>query len=374
MPPASLYIHVPFCARRCPYCDFAVSVNGRAEFRAAYLEALQLELKTQLSGTSAHLKTIFCGGGTPTELSAAQLNSILDTVRAHATVAPDAEVSLEANPENLSRETLRELHEGGWNRLSLGAQSFDDTTLRFLGRAHDGARIERVVHEAREEGWTNISLDLIYGAPAQTLEMWRSTLERAVELNVPHVSAYSLTVETGTALGQRAAKGTFRALDDDHLADRMDVASELLEHAGLERYEVSNWARLGQECRHNQNYWRGGSYFAAGCGAHGHFDGERFWNERDTKIYVRRIISDGTARVETERLTPNERLVERLATGLRTREGVALNEGETKLLQPTLASLCKMGLLKYDAEHLKPEKTGFALADGLASRLIGHIL
>lgn len=374
MPPASLYVHVPFCARRCPYCDFAVSVNGRAEFRAAYLEALQLELKIQLEGQSAHLDTIFCGGGTPTELSAGQLNSILETVRAHATLSPDAEISLEANPENLSRETLRELRAGGWNRLSLGAQSFDDATLRFLGRAHDGARVERVIHEAREEGWTNISLDLIYGAPSQTLDVWRETLLRAVELRVPHVSAYSLTVESGTALGQRVAKGAIRPLDDDHLADRMDAACEILEGAGLERYEVSNWARPGWECRHNQNYWRGGSYFAAGCGAHGHFDGERFWNERDTKVYVRRVISSGNARVETERLTPNERLIERLATGLRTQEGVALEAEKIALFEPTLSGLCKMGLLKFEDGRLKPEKLGFALADGLASRLIGHIL
>ncbi|RYG53285.1 radical SAM protein, partial [bacterium] len=170
MPPASLYVHVPFCARRCPYCDFAVSVNGRADFRAAYVEALQLEIKSQLEGTNAQLETIFCGGGTPTELSAAQLNLILDTVRSHATLAPNAEVSLEANPENLSRETLRQLREGGWNRLSLGAQSFDNETLRFLGRAHDSDRIGQVVQDARAEGWTNISLDLIFGAPSQTLE------------------------------------------------------------------------------------------------------------------------------------------------------------------------------------------------------------
>ena len=349
-------------------------MNGRAEFRAAYLEALQLELVTQLKGQGAHLHTIFCGGGTPTELSAEQLNSILETVRAHATLSPDAEVSLEANPENLSRETLRELRAGGWNRLSLGAQSFDDTTLRFLGRAHDGERIKQVIREAREEGWTNVSLDLIFGAPAQTLEMWRATLKRAARLGVPHVSAYSLTVESGTALGQRATKGTFRPLDDDHLADRMDAASEVLEEAGLERYEVSSWARPGWECRHNQNYWRGGSYFAAGCGAHGHFDGERFWNERDTKIYVRRVISGGNARVETERLSANERLIERLATGLRTREGVVLAESETALFEPTLSGLCKMGLLKFENGRLKPEKSGFALADGLASRLIGHIV
>lgn len=372
--PPSLYIHIPFCVRRCPYCDFAVSVNKRTDFRAAYLEALRLELKTQLSGQNAILQTIFCGGGTPTELTASQLNCVLDTVRQYATLTPDAEISLEANPENLSPQTLSELRAGGWNRLSLGAQSFDDTTLQFLGRAHDAHRVENAVREARSAGWTNISLDLIYGAPHQTLEMWRKTLERAVELGVPHISAYSLTVETGTALGHRASKGFFRPLDDDQLADRMDAAVEILEAAGLERYEVSNWAKPGFECRHNQNYWRGGSYFAVGCGAHGHFDGERFWNERDTKIYVRRVAESGNARAETERLEAHQRLIERVATGLRTREGVLLEKGEADSLQPTLKLMCEANLLTWDGVRLQPVKSTFALADGLAERLIGHIL
>ena len=373
MPPASLYIHVPFCARRCPYCDFAVSVNGRADFRAAYVEALKLELRAQLCGKSVTLQTIFCGGGTPTELSASQLNSVLQTVRQCATIAPDAEVSLEANPENLSGAALNELREGGWNRLSLGAQGFDDTTLLFLGRAHDGARVERVVAQAREAGWKNISLDLIFGAPSQSLDSWRETLHRAVGLDVPHVSAYSLTIEAGTALGLSAAKGTFFELGEDALADRMDAASEIL-GAALERYEVASWARPGFECHHNQNYWRGGSYFAVGPGAHGHFDGERFWNERDTKIYIRRVTQSGAARVETERLTRNQRLIERIATGLRTREGVALEENEIALLQPTLGTLCSAGALRLHDGYLQPELSAFALADGLAGRLIGHIL
>lgn len=350
-----------------------MSVNQKKEFRAAYVEALRLELKSQLSQHHATLRTLFCGGGTPTELSAAQLNCVLEEVRAHATLE-SAEVSLEANPETLSRPELEELKAGGWNRLSLGAQGFDDATLQFLGRAHNAARIENVVASARAAGWNNISLDLIYGAPSQSLESWRQTLERAVELEVPHVSAYALTLEAGTALGLRAAKGTFFELDDDALADRMDAASEILARAGLERYEVSNWAKPGFECRHNQNYWRGGSYFAVGCGAHGHFDGERFWNERDTKIYIRRVTQNGNARVETERLSAKQRLVERVATGLRTREGVALAQGEAEMLQPTLKSLCMAGALRFDGKHLQPEKSAFALADGLAERLIGHIL
>ena len=351
-----------------------MSVNQKTEFRAAYVEALRIELKSQLNEQNAKLETVFCGGGTPTELSATQLNSVLEEVRAQARLAEDAEVSLEANPENLSRQELEELKAGGWNRLSLGAQGFDDATLAFLGRAHDGARIEGAVESAREAGWNNISLDLIYGAPSQSLEVWRETLHRAVALDVPHVSAYALTLEAGTALGLRAAKGTFFELDDDALADRMDAACEILGRAGLQRYEVSNWAKPGFECRHNENYWRGGSYFAVGCGAHGHFDGERFWNERDTKIYLRRVFQSASARVETERLSSNQRLVERVATGLRTREGVALAQEEVALLQPTIKLLCVAGALRFNGRYLQPEESAFALADGLAKRLIGHIL
>jgi len=372
--PSSLYLHVPFCARRCPYCDFAVSLQRRPEFRANYVEALRKEISAQLRNENARIETVFCGGGTPTELSAPQLNSLLQSVREHAEVAPDAEISLEANPENLSRDTLCELRSGGWNRLSLGAQAFDSPTLRFLGRAHDATKIEEVVRWARATGWTNFSLDLIFGAPNQTLALWRDTLCRATELGAPHVSAYSLTVEGGTALGARAAKGLFSSLDDELMADRMDAASEILESAGLERYEVSNWARPGFECRHNQNYWRGGDYFAAGCGAHGHRDGWRWWNERDAKVYLRRLDEANHARAGEERLDEKERLVERIATGLRTREGVRLTGEEERRLRPVVEPFERAELLGLENGRVFPLSKGFALADGLAARLIGHIV
>ncbi len=351
-----------------------MSLQKRPEFRANYVESLRKEIRAQLQNENARIETIFCGGGTPTELNAVQLNSLLQTVREHAQVAPDAEISLEANPENLSRETLGELRSGGWNRLSLGAQAFDEQTLGFLGRAHDAAKIEEVVGWARATGWTNFSLDLIFGAPNQTLAQWRDTLCRAVELRAPHVSAYSLTVEGGTALGARAAKGLFSSLDDDLMADRMDAAGEILESAGLERYEVSNWARPGFECRHNENYWRGGDYFAAGCGAHGHRDGWRWWNERDAKVYIRRLEEADNARAGEERLHAVERLVERIATGLRTRAGVRLTGDEERLLRPVVEPFERAELLRLENGRVFPLSKGFALADGLAARLIGHIV
>jgi len=365
---------VPFCARRCPYCDFAVSLQRRPEFREAYVEAVRGETQNQLRGADATMRTIFCGGGTPTELSALQLNSLLDTVREFAVVAPDAEISLEGNPENLSPAMLAQLGEGGWNRLSLGAQAFDDETLRFLGRAHDGERIKQVVETARQTGWENISLDLMFGAPTQSLSSWEETLRQAGELGVPHVSAYSLTVENGTAFGMRESKGAACVVDDDALADRMDAASTILEGAGLQRYEVASWARPGWECRHNENYWRGGSYLAAGSGAHGHRDGFRWWNERDAKIYIRRMQSEGIAIAGSEELDETARLVERIATGIRTREGFWLQEQELHTLARPLETLRGAGLIECEGGHIRANPSGFALADGLASRLIGHIL
>ncbi len=351
-----------------------MSLNGKAQFRAAYLEAMQRELAAQLGGQGARLATVFCGGGTPTELSAEQLNALLSTIREYAPLAEGAEVSLEANPENLTLEMLRALRARGWNRLSLGAQSFDDDTLAFLGRVHDGARISSVVGWAREAGWENISLDLIFGAPIQSPRKWRATLEHAAALGVNHLSAYSLTIEPGTAMGLRLAQGNLHELDDDAQADLMDAASEVLEGAGYARYEVASWCVPGFECRHNMNYWRGGSYYAVGCGAHGHFDGERFWNERDAKTYIRRVTQTGAARVETERLTAHQRLGERVVTGLRTREGVRLNSEQAALLQPAMGDLCGAHLLSWDGAHLAPTASGFALADGLARRLVERLL
>lgn len=370
---SGLYVHIPFCARRCPYCDFAVSTQKRADFRAAYVAALRTELATILDDSV--VETIHFGGGTPTELSATVLNELLGEIQLRARLGPDAEIALEANPENLELATLKELKNGGWNRISLGAQSFDAEALRFLGRAHGPEKIEETVAQAREAGFENISLDLIYGIPNQSRQSWRGTLRRAALLKTPHISAYSLTIEDGTVFGKRAKTGVLKPIEDDASADLMDDAAQILGEAGLGRYEVSNWAKSGSESRHNRNYWRGGDYLAAGCGAHGHQNGHRWWNERDAARYVERMQTEGAARAGEEWLSRAERFTELVALGLRSCEGFAWENVDFDArhrLQSEVSLLQQRGLLWEEAGRVRATAQGLAVADGLAARLLAH--
>ncbi len=373
-----LYVHIPFCARRCPYCDFAVSVDKRAGFRAEYVAALQLELRGELERLEAPLETVFFGGGTPTELPAATLTEILAPILERC--APGAEISLEANPENLDLVALQTLRRGGFNRLSLGAQSFDARELQVLGRAHDGAKIESVVRDAKIAGFENLSLDLIYGAPGASVAAWRRSLERALALDLTHISAYCLTIEDGTAFGKWVGRGQMLAPDAELTADLMDETARALQVAGFERYEVSNWAKAGFESRHNRNYWRGGDYLGVGCGAHGHRRGHRFWNERDARIYTARMQNEGSARAGEEHLTPLERATELVALGTRQSEGFDLAQvsktggfDARRALNASLSSFVSQGMLRDEAGRISPAPHALALADGLAARLIAQL-
>ena len=357
-----------------------MAVNPRADFRAAYVCALTRELQNELNAEDDKFDTVFFGGGTPTELDVAALNGLLETIRASGRLADDAEIALEANPENLDLAYLTELRAGGWNRLSLGAQSFDAGALENFGRAHAPARIDQVVAWARAAGFENLSLDLIYGDGFTSLPAWRETLKRALDLNVPHLSCYSLTIEPGTHFGTLAARGLLEVPADDAQADLMDAAAQLLGEAGLERYEVSNWARAGFECRHNLNYWRGGDYLAAGCGAHGHRDGKRWWNVRDAKTYIAQMSSHGHAREGEESLNARERLSERVALGVRCREGFDLDELTRRLdldaralLKDGLKFLTAAGALGQNGGRVFPTKDSFAIADGMALRLLREV-
>lgn len=375
-----IYVHIPFCARRCPYCDFAVTVNARADFRAAYVAALTRELRQELNAHPVEFETVFFGGGTPTELPAATLNGLLQTIRESGRLARNAEIALEANPENLDLAYLAELRAGGWNRLSLGAQSFSTSALEKFGRAHAPERIDEVVAAARAAGFDNVSLDLIYGEGFTSLPAWRETLQRALALDVEHLSCYSLTIEPGTHFGTLAARGLLEVPTDDAQADLMDAAAEILGAADLERYEVSNWAKAGFECRHNLNYWRGGDYLAAGCGAHGHWNGRRWWNVRDAKTYIAQMESDGHAREGEEALNARERLSERVALGVRCREGFDLDELAARLdldaralLRDGLEFLTDAGALKRDGARVQPTDSSLAIADGMAVRLLREV-
>ena len=358
-----------------------MSVDARASFRARYVAALQREIENELrkleSAPATCLETVFFGGGTPTELSAATLCQILAPLLEKT--APGAEISLEANPENLSLDSLQRLRAGGFNRISLGAQSFDAGELAILGRAHSGLKIESVAADARRAGFENLSLDLIYGAPGSKLSSWRRTLERAISLDLTHISAYCLTIEEGTAFGKRVEKGEMFAPDADFTADLMDETAQTLEQAGFERYEVSNWAKPNFESRHNRNYWRGGDYLGLGCGAHGHFAGHRFWNERDAKVYVSRMENQGDARAGEEKLTPRERAVELLALGIRQREGFDLAElsrigafDARAALNAPLSSFVSQDLLREENGRVAPAPRALALADGMAARLVAQ--
>jgi putative oxygen-independent coproporphyrinogen III oxidase len=376
-----LYVHIPFCARRCPYCDFAIQVAATEALRAEYVAVLSRELEGALREEKRALTSIYFGGGTPTELSDEQLSGLLKLIFETIEVVPSAEITIEANPENLSDEKLAALRAAGFNRLSLGAQNFDEAALHLLGRRHAPQTIEDAIARARRAGWENVSLDLIYAVPGQSREAWRETLRRAASLKIEHVSCYSLTIESGTPFARRAADGRLIPVSDDVQADLMSDATEILGEAGIERYEVSNYARRGRESAHNLNYWRGGDYLAAGCGAHGHRSGHRWWNERAARRYIEKMRELGTARVGEEFLQTRERLSEIVLLGLRLREGIALEAASQRLncdvrgalrASPAWRTLTEQGYLHEDKDILRLNPAAWPVADAIAARLLSE--
>ena len=378
------YVHIPFCARRCPYCDFAIHVGADADFRAAYVQALRCEIEAALEEQQKHdprseITSIFFGGGTPTELSEGDLTYLLQKILQSGQVAPDAEITIEANPENLTEQKLSALRQAGFNRLSLGAQSFEADALKLLGRRHTPDTVQNVVEAARRADWPQISLDLIYAVPGQSRTQWLETLRCAVQLKLEHISCYALTIESGTPFARRVTKGRLIPVEDDKQADFMGDAMAILNTAGLERYEVSNYARPGCESRHNLNYWRGGDYLAAGCGAHGHRAGHRWWNERDARRYVQMMQETGSARLGQEWLTPQERWTELVLLGLRLREGVNLNTATQRLKLDARQELYNSkawtvlrdeGVLCEDGGILRLHPASWPVADAVAARLL----
>lgn len=378
------YVHIPFCARRCPYCDFAIHVGADANFRVAYVKALCCEIEAALQeqqrlDANRGISSIFFGGGTPTELSEADLSGLLHLILESGKVSPNAEITIEANPENLTFKKLAALRQAGFNRLSLGAQSFEKEALKILGRRHAPCDIETTVRQAREAGWPQVSLDLIYAVPGQSRQSWQDTLRQATQLKLEHISCYALTIESGTPFARRVERGRLFPVEDDKQADFMSDAVEILSTAGLIRYEVSNYAKVGCESRHNLNYWRGGDYLAAGCGAHGHCAGHRWWNERDARLYVQMMQATGSARAGEEWLTTQERWSELVLLGLRLREGVDLNMASQKLNCDTHELLHALkawpvlqseGVLREEAGILHLNSASWPVADAVAARLL----
>jgi putative oxygen-independent coproporphyrinogen III oxidase len=330
--PLGVYVHVPFCTVRCGYCDFntyTAEELGAGVSRGSYADAAVAEIRLAgkvLGDGAVPVSTVFFGGGTPTLLPTADLVRIVEAVDAELGLAPDAEVTTESNPDSVGPAGLEALRAGRVNRISFGMQSAVPHVLEVLDRTHDPARVPQVVAWAREAGFEQVSLDLIYGTPGESLADWGRSLDVALESEPDHLSAYALIVEAGTALARRIRRGEVPMPDDDDLADKYVAADEALQAAGLSWYEVSNWsASRESRCRHNELYWQGADWWGVGPGAHSHVAGVRWWNVKHPAAYASRLDAGASPALAREVLDEETRRVERVLLETRLRDGLPVD-------------------------------------------------
>jgi oxygen-independent coproporphyrinogen-3 oxidase len=377
----SLYLHIPFCTSKCGYCDFN-SYEGLGHLAPGYTEALRREVELWApAAREFRVDTVFFGGGTPSLTNLDDMAALAAAVREHYDVAPNAEWSLEANPTDLEGEHLSGLRALGINRLSIGVQSLHDDELELLERAHSGERAVEVVGKARDAGFDNLNLDLIFGLIGQPLERWQQTLERALELRPEHLSCYALSVEPGTALHYRVARGELDEPDPDVAADQYEWTRARLSEAGYEHYEISNWSRPGQQCRHNLTYWRADPYLGLGAGAHSLFAGQRFANVDAPNRYVEAIeetrdererTGSGTMRQIAGGETPDEATLQAdaMILGLRLIDGVSAAEFERRfgvapdaVFGEAIERHTQLGLLERDGDRICLSGRGLLLSN-----------
>lgn len=371
--PRSAYLHVPFCRHRCGYCNFTL-VAGRDDLIGDYNRAIAIELAAL--GEPRPVDTLFFGGGTPTHLPLDALEQLLGVARRWFPLAPGGEFSVEANPADLTPEKIALLASHGVNRLSLGGQSFNAAKLALLERDHDAAALARAVELARER-IPSISLDLIFGTPGETLDLWQADLEAALALRPSHVSTYGLTFERGTTYWSRLLAGELARLDEETERAMYAAAIDRLTAADFEHYEVSNFALPGHRCRHNEAYWAGVGYYAAGPGAARYVDGRREINHRSTTTYLKRVLAGESAVAESETLAPDERARELLVFSLRRLEGITRDEflarsGYTvdELVGEPLADFVRHGLVSDDGYRVKLTREGLYVSDALWPRFL----
>lgn len=327
--PFGFYVHVPFCTVRCGYCDFntytAAELGGgvsRTTYADSVIDEIRLARKV-LGARDVPVETVFFGGGTPTLLPPRDLTRVVATIDEEFGLVPGAEVTTESNPDSVTRDDLAVLREGGINRISFGMQSAVSHVLAVLERTHDPARVPQVVAWAREAGFDEVSLDLIYGTPGESLEDWRTSLDSALACDPDHLSAYALIVEEGTALSRQIRRGEVPMTDDDDLADKYLAAEAALGEAGMGWYEVSNWSTSERtRCRHNELYWTGADWWGAGPGAHSHVGGVRWWNVKHPAAYAGRIAAGVSPAHGREVLDPETRRVEQVLLAVRLRDGL----------------------------------------------------
>lgn len=366
MTPRHLYVHVPFCARRCSYCDFAIAVR-RVVPVDEYVTGIRTELKSKLNGARHTLDTVYLGGGTPSRLGPDGIDRLLSTIGEYFDLASAAEVTIEANPDDVTFEAASRWKESGVNRVSLGVQSFDDSVLAWMHRTHDSAQAAAAVKTIRDGGIRNLSLDLIFALPEALNRSWDSDLRQALALEPDHVSLYGLTIEHATPIGRWQDRGSVTAATEDAYAEDFLLADSLATAAGFIHYEVSNFARPGRESRHNSAYWSGAQYLGIGPSAHS-FDGEtRSWNVSQYAEWIARLSSAKPATEGAERLDVANVQAERIYLGLRTTSGLSASEGDLDRAR----QWTEVGWARIDDSIVRLTPEGWLRLDSLAAGLTG---
>ncbi|TWV15600.1 radical SAM family heme chaperone HemW [Bacteroidaceae bacterium HV4-6-C5C] len=372
---AGIYIHIPFCKTRCIYCDFysTIRLKSTSEFIHALCRELE-QRKNYLSGEK--IETIYFGGGTPSQLSQDEFQQVFDTIGKYYDIASLEEVTLEANPDDLSLEYVHSLRQLPFNRISIGIQTFQDNTLKLLKRRHSGQEAIEAVKRCRENGFNNISIDLIYGLPGETESTWEKDLMQAVEVNVEHISAYHLTYEKGTPLYKMLQQSRVKEVDENRSIHFFSTLIDTLRKAGYEHYEISNFCKPGKESRHNTSYWKGIPYLGCGPSAHSFNGHSREWNKASLTDYLL-SAETGKRLYEIEELDLYTRYNEKIITGLRTKWGISLKDIEGEFGEE-LASYCTKqaekyihnGTLKLEDSRLKLTQDGIFVSDGIMSDLL----
>ena len=376
----AFYVHIPYCVRRCGYCDFntytpaELSIsNDLSETSRSYIDLLikELEFARETTGLAV-VPTIFFGGGTPTLMESADLGRVISAISDHYELSPDAEITTEANPDTVTKEKLASLREAGFNRISFGMQSAVPHVLKSLDRTHNPENVLKATTWAREVGFNEVSVDLIYGTAGESLADWELTIDTALSLPISHISAYALIVESGTKLGAQVKRGEVTMPDDDETADKYLLADEKFIQAGFDWYELSNWSKKGSECRHNLAYWNGDNWWGLGAGAHSHVDGRRFWNVKHPAAYTQKVIESGNPMHDQELLTRDEARSEEIMLQIRLATGLslsALSESEAKSLPTFLAE----GYLlpnAWENGQVVLSKTGRLMADRIVREIL----
>jgi len=368
----SFYVHIPYCIKRCGYCDFNTYTPSELQDGATleivsndYIDAVLRELE---AAPKDPVPTIFFGGGTPSLLPADDLGRVITAIKARNGLATDCEITLEANPDSVTQEKLERYLEVGFNRISFGMQSAKPHVLAALDRTHNPANVEKAISMARAAGFKSISVDLIYGTPGETLDDWQETVAAALALDIDHISAYALIVETGTKLAAQINRGELTMPNDDLMADMYLLVDQMCEQAGLTWYELSNWSKPGHECRHNIAYWENRNWWGLGPGAHSHIDSKRFWNLKHPTTYKQKLFAGESPIADSEQLTEAQIKDESILLGIRMRDGLKVGLLEPHQMQ-VLSQYSDNGFVQLHDDRVLLTPTGRLIADRIVREI-----